>query len=148
MSRAVSFEVIGKPMPQGSKQAFKDKGGNARMKESGGLKFAAWRNAVSEVAKRLADEHGMFDEALHCLLEFRFPMPASRPKAVRAAGRVPMTVAPDVDKLARAVNDALQAAGLIRNDSQIVVLRASKFEVISGWCGVRVDLIPANESEQ
>ena len=51
--RSVSFNVAGTPKPQGSKRAFAVNG-RARMKETGGLEHAAWRNAVSEVAAHRA----------------------------------------------------------------------------------------------
>lgn len=145
MSRQVLFEVVGTPKPQGSKTPFKDNAGNARMKESGGLAFAQWRNAVSAAAKDVVKERGRgFDEAVSVTVAFRFAMPASRPKKVRVRGTVPMTVAPDIDKLVRAVLDAMQAAGLIRNDSQVCDLHATKSEVVDGWVGAAIRVAPLN----
>lgn len=138
---SVSFDVIGTPMPQGSKRAFAVKG-RAMMTEAGGLKHAAWRNAVADAAKAVAADAGCFDAPLYARLAFRFPMPKSRTKAQHAAGRIHKTTAPDIDKLQRAVFDGLQAAGLIRDDAQICSVNAYKHEV-TGWTGVEVYLATA-----
>jgi len=126
-SPVVSFTVHGTPMPQGSMKAFAA-GGRAMVKPSGGLKFAQWRNAVAEAASRAAADHGRFDGPVQLTVAFRFPMPKSRPAAVRKAGRAPKTTAPDLDKLLRSVGDALVAGGLLRDDAQIVHVQASKHE--------------------
>lgn len=143
MSGPVQFVVVGIPKPQGSKKAYADQQGNVRMTESGGLAFAQWRNAVSAEAKDVAEARGGgFDEAVEVSMSFMFAMPKSRPKKVRAAGVAPMTVAPDIDKLARAVLDAMQAAGLIKNDSQVTDLRARKVEAVDGWVGASIVVGP------
>ena len=139
MSR-VKFEVIGIPAPQGSKAAFKAKSGAVVTKESGGVKFAQWRNAVSEAAMREAERHGCLDGELTLEAVFSFPMPASRPKKVRDEGRCPKTTSPDLSKLVRAIEDAMQAAGLIRDDARIAFLSASKWECVDGPYGVRIEL--------
>jgi len=132
----IEFEVIGIPMPQGSMKAF-NAGGHARMKPSGGPGFAAWRNAVSQAAKDIAghaDIQAPLDGPLGLSIEFRFPMPASRPKAARAAGRAWKTTSPDTDKLIRCIGDALTAAALIADDARFCAIEAIKVEV-TGWTG-------------
>lgn len=137
MTILADFQVIGVPMPQGSMKAW-NAGGRALMKPSGGSAFAAWRNAVSQAAKGIADTlDGPLDGPLELAVEFRFPMPASRPKRAREAGTWAKTTAPDVDKLVRAVGDALTAAGLITDDARICVIRASKYETL-GWTGADI----------
>jgi Holliday junction resolvase RusA-like endonuclease len=89
---AVLFDVIGTPKPQGSMKAFMA-GGHARQKPSGGLEFAAWRNAVSEAARHQAEIVGKLDGPLRLNVLFRFDMPKSRPKAARELGRAPKTTA-------------------------------------------------------
>ena len=66
-------------------------------------------------------------------------MPKSRPKKVRERGYAPKTTAPDLDKLVRAVCDALQAGGLITSDARIATLTARKREVV-GWTGATITL--------
>ena len=138
-SEPITFQVLGIPRPQGSKKAF-SANGRALMKESGGLDHARWRNAVAEAAKTAADAlSGPLSGPLRLDIEYRFPMPASRPKSARTAGRAWKTTAPDRDKLDRAICDGLQAAGLIGNDSQICAGESRKFEV-TGWTGASITL--------
>jgi crossover junction endodeoxyribonuclease RusA len=137
----ITFEVLGIPMPQGSKKAFVANG-RAMMKESGGDKHAQWRNAVANAAKDVAghdDVSAPLDAAMHVVLDFRFPMPKSRTKSQRAQGEIAKTTAPDVDKLARAVLDGLQAGGLIRDDALVSALVVTKSEVV-GWSGVTITI--------
>lgn len=131
----VTFDVIGIPKPQGSMKAFAV-GGRARVKPSGGADFAAWRNAVADAARKVAGDTPM-EGPLKLTVTFQFPMPASRPKAMRANGVGWKTTAPDLDKLVRTIGDALTASGLIRDDALIAELSAIKAEVTS-WTGATI----------
>jgi Holliday junction resolvase RusA-like endonuclease len=134
----ITFEVIGLPKPQGSKVAFNAGGGKARMKEAGGADHAAWRNQVASAARDIAqhpDVPAPLDGPLELGIMFRFPMPASRSKAVRAAGWCHKTSAPDLSKLIRAVEDSLQAANLIRDDARIVRYGLMDKIETTGWTG-------------
>jgi len=129
---AVEFEVIGLPAAQGSKRHV----GNGVMVESS-KKVAPWRDSVAGAARDIAERIGdsaPFDGPLDLDVTFRFPMPASRKAAVRSAGHAPKTTAPDLDKLIRAVGDALTTSGLIRDDARISTITAEKVEVV-GWTG-------------
>lgn len=139
-ARSATFRVLGIPHPQGSKSAFVANG-KARMRESSGRGFAAWRNAVAEAALHEAERLGApLDGPLRLSVAFRFPMPASRPARIRRMYSVPKTTAPDLSKLIRAVEDALQAAGLIADDARIVQLDASKTEMSSSWTGALITI--------
>jgi crossover junction endodeoxyribonuclease RusA len=133
MTSVVEFEVLGLPSPQGSKKHV----GNGRMVESSKT-LATWRDSLTNAARDVAPDVPI-DEPIRLTVEFRCPMPRSRSKAVRAAGRGPKTTAPDLDKLVRAVGDALEAGGLIRSDALICELHASKVEVV-GWTGAVIRL--------
>lgn len=102
----ISFHVQGVPAPQGSKRHV----GGGRMIESSKL-LPAWRKAVTQAARQVAPK-----QPLDCpvSVEAHFYLP--KPKKPRF--NVP-AVHPDADKLARAVGDALETAGVIRNDSRI-----------------------------
>lgn len=134
----VSFDVYGTPKPQGSKQAFNAANGFARLKESGGAGFAAWRNAVAEAAHRQAELHGMLDGPLQLTVVFTFAMPGSVLKRDRLAGWRWKQTAPDTSKLVRALEDGLQAAGLIRDDARFADVHATKLEVIDGPIGAHI----------
>lgn len=141
MTHLVEFEVVGVPKPQGSMKAF-NAGGHARMKPSGGAEFASWRNAVAKAARDITghpDITAPYDGPLGLSVEFRFPMPASRPKRDRVNGSCWKTTAPDTDKLIRTIGDALTAAGLVTDDARFVAIEARKIET-TGWTGAVITL--------
>jgi Holliday junction resolvase RusA-like endonuclease len=129
------FTVVGRPAPQGSKAAFKDKRGNARMKETS-VGLVPWRAAVAAAARTARAEGGhTFTGPLKVTAQFRLPMPKSRPAWMRAQGYGLCEVAPDLDKLMRALGDAMKDGGLIGDDALIAVEHLSKVEVWDAWTG-------------
>ena len=146
---SVHFEVLGLPSPQGSKRYV----GNGVMVESSKT-LKTWRDSLTAAARDVAKDVGLLDGPLRVTVEFRSPMPRSRPAAVRRRGIAPKTTAPDLDKLCRAVGDALEIGGLILatsrpdGDMQPVALicewRAQKWEVV-GWTGAVITITPLRE---
>ena len=141
MSR-VTFDVYGSAQPQGSKTKMP----NGAMLEGGTAELRAnrrnWRSAVAAAAAdALADQLAgrQMDGPLSLDVVFRAPMPASRPKWMRALGCWWKPTAPDLDKLVRSVGDSLTASGLIKDDARIVALRAMKIEV-DGWTGATISV--------
>lgn len=132
------FEVLGVPAPQGSKTRMPNgamlEGGSA----TGRRKQKAWRHAVSAVARDLAGERP-YDGALQLVVEFRMPMPRSRPAAARRAGTWPHIVKPDIDKLLRSTLDGLTDGGLIADDARVCAVAMTAVEV-DGWTGAVVEL--------
>lgn len=139
LARYAEFRVVGDPAPQGSKTAFMA-GGKARMREASGSKFTVWRDAVAQAAFDAAQQLGApLDGPLILSATFRFRMPASRSKAWKDLGVVEKSTAPDLSKLIRAVEDAMQAACLIADDARICAYgRVAKFEVWQGWTGCQL----------
>lgn len=82
-----------------------------------------WRNLVSDNARiaMTREKFTQFDKDVPVSVRITFLMP--RPKTVK---RHMPTVPPDVDKLCRAVLDALTDAGVWVDDSQVVDLGATK----------------------
>ena len=109
--------IPGNPAPQGSKRHI----GNGRMIESS-KRVAPWR---SDVRSALYDAHGgrpMMQGAVAVEMEFILYRPMSAPKK-----RTPPAMKkPDIDKLTRAILDAVTSAGVWRDDSQVVELNAQK----------------------
>lgn len=114
--------VPGRPAPQGSKRYLGKSGGKGITVESSKA-VAPWRADVREEALKVwgTDRAPLLD-ALKIELDFVMPRPASTPKTRTP----PASKRPDLDKLARAVLDAIGSAGVWKDDSQVTHLNASK----------------------
>lgn len=110
----ITFFVAGEPAPQGSKVSY----GKGRMVESS-KKLKPWRDRVKFAAGAYALDEPM-DGHLRLIVNFYMPAPAKSKFGSRPAGT------PDLDKLVRAVGDALTQSGAIRDDARIVSLIAHK----------------------
>ncbi|KKN03821.1 hypothetical protein LCGC14_1103940 [marine sediment metagenome] len=119
MPRSFSTFVRGIPAPQGSKRAFIT-GDRAVVVDANPKTLKDWRAAV---AFRLQSEwHGPpLDGALHVELNFAL----LRPKSVSEKRRPSPTVKPDLDKLERAVLDALTGIVIV-DDALVVELHSTK----------------------
>lgn len=113
--------VFGVPVQQGSKVPGRTKAGGLFVREAAGPKLKVWRDSIVDAA--LAVRGGMFTGAVELRVLFFMPRPASVPFSRRAYP----TVAPDLDKLVRAVGDALTVAQVYKDDSLIVRLSAEQF---------------------
>lgn len=119
-----TFEVLGKPVPQGSMRAL----GAGRMVHANNQALMPWRAAVTATAA--AAMPLQWDQFGPMWVEATFLLP--RPKGHHGANGLKRsapwwpTTKPDLDKLARALMDALTAAGAWADDSQVVQLDASK----------------------
>jgi len=120
---SLRFFVAGKPVAQGSKKHV----GNGRMVEMGkGL--GPWRESIRWAAMQAGrvGPVGLVRYAegpMSVNLEFVMPRPTSTPKTKPTP---PAVKRPDLDKLIRAVLDALSSAGTWKDDSQVVQVLASK----------------------
>ena len=145
MSSLVGFKVLGEPAPQGSKTAYV-RGGAAVLVEgtskAGRDKHALWRAAVSEAAL-VARGGSQFSGPVTVHIEFFMPAPASDPHRTLHAKK------PDIDKLARSVLDSLKVSGLIRDDSLVHSLHATKFYARDGhWVGAYIAVTDSTEAEK
>jgi len=138
------FQVLGTPRPQGSKRSFVAAGGQVRTVESNATSHARWRNAVADKAYEITQaEPGGFplDGPLAIEATFRFPCATTRRKrAVNLGGTLPYISAPDLDKLLRAVLDALEQSGLVTNDARFTTVFATKLEVVDAWTGADITI--------
>lgn len=122
---AISVWVAGVPAPQGSKRAYGAgrPGGKIRLIESS-KRVAPWRTDVRE-AFLSGGEPCRFLPGTALVVKIVFVMP--RPKATPKTRATPPAVKkPDLDKLERAVLDALTSAGVYADDSQVVALHGYK----------------------
>lgn len=135
----INFHVPGIPAAQGSKRHL----GNGVMVESS-KRVKPWRTDVRQAAIDHCPEPITGPVALD--LEFRFPRPKSHHGTGRNANQLKPsaprahTQKPDLDKLARAIGDAL--AGIAyRDDSQIIQTLARKAWEDDSWpAGVHITI--------
>lgn len=126
--------VAGEPKPQGSKTAYK-RGSKIVLVEAN-KSLPEWRRRLVEgfaPFKGLTTQPG-YENGVTVTVEFYL----SRPASVK---RDYPTVKPDLDKLQRAVGDALTIAGVIKDDSSIVQWIASKYYADNMEPGVTVEVI-------
>ena len=138
MARSLEIWVDGTPIPQGSKTGYV-RGGRAVLVDAN-KKLKPWRAAVRAAAEDAIRDAGweILDEP--CRVHLMFTMP--RPKRPRWG--VP-AVKPDLDKLARAVFDALTDAGVWCDDSRVVSMEVTKtYEGEDAAPGVWVEVKPLN----
>lgn len=114
----LSVFVPGQPAPQGSKRHV----GHGIMVESCKA-VKPWR---SDIRSACIDRDGQplvfFDGPVSVRLEFVMKRPTSTPKRKTP----PAVRKPDIDKLSRAVLDAIGSAGCWHDDAQVVRLSATK----------------------
>src|SRR5215467_12463498 len=127
MTQRITFRVIGVAQPKGSTKTFVPKSWANRAHAAGrspraivtsaNPRLKEWQTLIATEAARTG---AYFDGPVIVTLRCALPRPKSLPRRVTHH-----TKKPDVDKLIRAVNDALTGI-LYRDDSQIVQLMASK----------------------
>ena len=108
----IKFSVEGTPIQQGSMRHI----GHGRMIHNKAVELAAWRADIALTAK-LAGCKPILDP-IAITMRFR----VKRPKSVK---RAYPTVAPDLDKYVRGVNDGLTGVAFA-DDSQVIKIIASK----------------------
>ena len=125
---ALIVRVYGIPAPQGSKRHV----GGGRMIESS-KKVGPWREAVKAAVLTATNRKPTaVDGPVQVDVTFFLPRPKSHYGTGRNAGRVrdsapaEPTTKPDLDKLIRSTLDALTDVGAIRDDAQVVRIKAAK----------------------
>lgn len=131
MTQPITFFVPGTPQAQG----------NHRINRIGKIydtnpKLAAWRHAVTLMAKAARRGQAPIDQPVEIKAVFLMP----RPKQPRF--NQPATSA-DLDKLQRAIGDSLEASGLLKNDGRIVRWDATKkYATQPQQPGVHIEIQP------
>ena len=136
----ISFTAYGVPAPKGSTKAFYRPGMRFPVVTEDCKRTRPWAAIVKDAARQALNGDGIPFAAGPVLVSIRFHMP--RPKSLPK--RITMhTKKPDLDKLVRAVKDAL--TGVIwTDDSQVVTLTAHKSYIPDGLmpcASVEVDLL-------
>ena len=119
----MTFTVYGTPIPQGSMKGFimsKGRGGKPYVAiTSANAKVAPWRQEIAQAAIEAKVPH-VDRGPVKLTVLFAVPRPASRPKKYTAPDK-----RPDLDKLVRAVLDALTSIAF-RDDAQVIEISARK----------------------
>jgi Holliday junction resolvase RusA-like endonuclease len=141
-SRGVEFTVYGDPVPQGSKRAF-----HGNVVEMAGKRLRSYRQDLNVTARQAMGDAATFTGPV----EVRITFFLARPKSHYGTGRnaavlkanVPVAPAkvPDIDKLARAVLDALTGP-CFKDDAQVCGLVVSKLWAASGETATAVAVSP------
>lgn len=128
----LTIRVHGIPVPQGSMKAFNRRGGGPPIVTSDNPKTRPWKAAISAEAAVAVAKAGLEDPAfgrdpVAVAITFRLPRPKGHfgtkgllPSAPKYPG-----VHPDLDKLARAVLDAMTGI-VFRDDAQVVAMEVYK----------------------
>jgi Holliday junction resolvase RusA-like endonuclease len=129
VSEPIVFTVFGIAQPQGSARAFMPKGARFPVITTDNKQLKGWRQLVAQEVSRALNGRAassqwpagqLLDGPIRIVAAFYLP----RPKSLRGKPKAHLT-RPDVDKLARAVGDALIGV-LWRDDSQVVQLKVTK----------------------
>lgn len=139
-----SFFVPGEPITEGSTRAFAS-GQRVVVTHDRGHELAAWRTRVKRAAQDAAREAGWeprYDGPVVVDAVFMLRRPKSAKK------RLMPHVKPDLDKLIRAVGDALapyKQPGVLKDDSRIVTWHASKHYAIPYESGAFITVSRVDE---
>jgi crossover junction endodeoxyribonuclease RusA len=114
----ITFDVVGRPAPQGSKKSI----GNNRFIETSKF-LPAWRKDVRLAAEHAVAVNGWAIASGPVELEVMFYI--DRPSSVSTVKRPYPIVAPDTDKLLRAVGDSLSGV-VYEDDAQVIRVLAWK----------------------
>jgi Holliday junction resolvase RusA-like endonuclease len=129
MTVRIDFRVDGVPAPQGSKTVART-GDRSYVREDNPA-LEPWRNAVAAAARQAMDGRELLAGPLLLYALFTFPRPKSHYRTGRRAGELKATAPqwcttrPDVDKLLRAVGDAITGIVCV-DDAQFAEVEAFK----------------------
>lgn len=111
--------VYGIPAPQGSKSPKRNQHTGKIVTVENSPKLAPWRQDVKFAAEAVLTEAGR-PQPFAGAVVMRVVFSLSRPSSVKRSKRPWPSVTPDLSKLLRAVEDALVAAGVMKDDGLIV----------------------------
>lgn len=119
----LQFRLSGVPVTQGSMSAFV-RGGRVVVTDQKGARLKTWRHMVKAAAMAAAGPNWTpLKEPMRVHIWFGLPRPLREPKKCRTW---PLRRGSDVDKLARAILDALTDAKIYGDDSQVIAIHAVK----------------------
>lgn len=128
----LNFVVAGEAIPQGSMRGFVNKNTGQAIVTSANKRTRAWRDRVADEAREHLEGfgHGMLTGAVGIRVVFTMVRPAGHfgKRGLLPSARRRPTVKPDIDKLLRAILDALTGVAY-RDDAQVVRVDALQFYI-------------------
>lgn len=143
---ALELMISGIAAPQGSKKIGKHRRTGAPLLIDDNKSLKAWRERAEQQLRKAWAGRAPISSAVYVSLSFYLPRPAGHYGTGRNAGilrpSAPLwpAVRPDNDKLQRAVFDALQASGVLEEDSRVVGVTSWKNYADAIEPGVRVSV--------
>lgn len=137
MIEPLVFSVTGTPRPKSRPRKVR-----GRWVSTAGAKEKLWRDAVERAARVMAANAGLtapIAGAVRVKMVFTFVPPPSAPDRIGT----PHTHKPDKDNLEKLVLDAIEAAGVIGNDSQVAQGPTEKWWGARPGVAVRIEPIGA-----
>lgn len=153
--RALGFDVVADPVAQGDLSAAGGRGkGRTRLYHANGKALTPYRNTVAEAAARIVAGRALLEGPVRVNLEFRIGRPRAHFRTGRAALGLSLlrpgapeawdcTGGADLDKLARAVLDALTGVAYV-DDRQVADLRARRVWAVRGGVSIAVSELNPN----
>ena len=136
----LKFRVPGQPVPQGSMRAY-----GRHVVHANGPRLLPWRAAVTAAAQAAITEHGEWDGRhpmrVDAVFTFAPLQKHFRGGSLRSDAPYYRSTRPDLDKLIRAVLDALTDAGVWADDAQVVMITSRKTFWAKAGCDVTVTQI-------
>lgn len=117
------FTVVGQPAPKGSMNAMWSPRHGKVISKNDNPRTTPWQQTVTLAAWRARGATATLEGAVAVDIRFYLVRPPSTPKAVTLPIK---TRGSDLDKLVRAVLDALTKARIYGDDAQVVALSVSK----------------------
>lgn len=130
----IKFSVEGDPISQGSKNAYV-MGKRAVVVDTNDKLLKPWRKLIASKASEemISNNLSLQDCPIYIKVDFFLSQPKTR------SGEIVCQVAPDVDKLARALLDSLTKV-VYKDDSRVVRLEANKYYAVDRLPGIDVEV--------
>jgi len=142
---ALDFVVFGIAKSKGNHRAFIPKGMKHPIITESSRGVVSWQQLVAAAASQAlsqkpAAERGLLTVAVRMTIAFYLP----RPKKYKKPGQyVPHVVAPDIDRLERAILDALTQVAYADDKQVVEVLKGKYYAEVGGAARVHVRVEPA-----
>lgn len=117
----IRLTAYGTPVPKGSTRAFIPKGWTRPIVTADNTKTKPWQETIKQAALEARGGRPPIDGPVALFVRFFVPRPKTAPRRVTEPAKKP-----DLDKLIRALKDALTSAGAYHDDAQVTRVLATK----------------------